>query len=357
MPNGVAKQMRRERKRGPAGRVYRQWPGWEWNRPSTNRSKTNRPGIAASETIPRPSTSRRAAGPRDESGNFRVPPALRRSATRKGAHRRTWSTGRRAWRTPQPRYATEKPHRQIRERFYGEAEYSSRALRYNPRGNAGIRHRQHRRGNKNREVGAALQAVPAGNISLMLANDAVARAQSKASSLPNGFGGEKWLESVLRMPETRPGIRKLDAHLRFARPYGNQHFAPAHLFQRVHRVRNNLQKDVKQLAGIGQHRRAPRLGLQLNTNVLQFVDAAQMERAFDQRLYFHGCELQRGFLGEPLHVFDQGIRSLRILPDFPGEGAAPRFGVRTRNDERGLLADPGHRFPNLVSDAGHQLAE
>src|ERR1700688_2813445 len=132
----------------------------------------------------------------------------------------------------------------------------------------------------------------------MLANNAVTRAQPEARSLPNGLGGEKRLERVLRMQDTRPGVRKLNAHLQLAGIYGNHKFAATNLFQGIHRIRNDLKKNVKQLTGIGQHRRAGRLRLQFNTDVLEFVDAAQMEGAFEQRFYFQGSESQRGFLGE-----------------------------------------------------------
>src|SRR6266403_851006 len=82
-----------------------------------------------------------------------------------------------------------------------------------------------------------------------------------------------------------------------------------------------------------------------------------MEGAFEQRLYFHGRELQRSFLCETLHVLDEGIGACRILTNLSGKGTAPGFTMRTRGDARGLLPDDAHRLPNLVRYSGHQFAE
>src|SRR5882724_10815545 len=82
-----------------------------------------------------------------------------------------------------------------------------------------------------------------------------------------------------------------------------------------------------------------------------------MEGAFEQRLYFHGRELQWGFLGEALHVLNEGICAFRILTNLSGQGVAAGFTMRTRGDARGLLPDDAHRLPNLVRYSGHRFAE
>src|SRR6266481_1248154 len=193
---------------------------------------------------------------------------------RRGAHRQKWSAGTRASRPRQRPCATKKARTQNQEELCVEVEESSRPLRNDGRGYAGIRCLQSGRGEKNREVGAALDAVPASDVAIMLANNAVACAQSEARSLPDRFGCIKGFECVFRMPETRTGIRELNAQLRFAGTYGDRKLTPANLFQRVHRIRNDLKKNVKQLAGIGQHRRACRLRLQVNAQIAQLVEAA-----------------------------------------------------------------------------------
>src|SRR3981189_127736 len=188
---------------------------------------------------------------------------------RRGAHRQKWSAGTRASRARQRLYATKKARTQSQEELCVEVEVSSRTLRNDWRGYAGIRCLRSGRGEKNREVGATFKAVPASDVAIMLANNAVACAQSQARSLPDRFGRIKRFECVFRMPETRTGIGELNAHLRFAGTYGNRKLTAANLFQRVHRIRNDLKKNVKQLTGIGKHRRAWRPPLQRDAEILQ----------------------------------------------------------------------------------------
>src|SRR3984957_8566719 len=149
------------------------------------------------------------------------------------------------------------------------------------------------------------------------------------------------------MTDARAVIGKLNTHLRFAGTYGDREIAAANFFQGVHRIRNDLQKTVKQLARTGPDPRPGRRPLQLNAYVMQFVDAAQMESVLEQWFYFHGSDLQRGFLGETLHILDEGIGSLRILANLSCQGAAARFAMRARGDASRLLPDNGHGFPNL----------
>src|SRR5215469_5039100 len=108
-----------------------------------------------------------------------------------------------------------------------------------------------RGGKKNGEVRAAFEAVAAGDVAVVLADDAVAGAETQTGSLPDGLGGEKGFEDALRVADPGAVVRKLDRNLRIARTDGDDKFPTADFLQGFHGVGKDLQKDVKKLAGVG----------------------------------------------------------------------------------------------------------
>src|SRR5208337_2211070 len=155
-----------------------------------------------------------------------------------------------------------------------------------------------------------------GDFAIVLLNDAVARAQAKASSLPDGLGGVERLENMFGFLEAAAGIRELDTHLSSGRTDGDIKSATAHLFQCINGIGDELQEDMEKLAGIAANERGGALLMEIDANVRQLGNAAEMQGAIDEGFDIERDDLQRGFLGEPQHVLNQGIGALRVLIDF-----------------------------------------
>src|SRR5215469_10411628 len=107
---------------------------------------------------------------------------------------------------------------------------------------------------KNSEKGTALETIAAGDVAVVLADDAVAGAEPQPSSFPDGLGGEKRFEDAFRMFDARAVIGKLDANLRIAGADGNVELAAAGFLQGIRCVRKNLKKNMKELAGVAEDR-------------------------------------------------------------------------------------------------------
>src|SRR5271157_6001863 len=150
---------------------------------------------------------------------------------------------------------------------------------------------------KNDEGRAALGTIVRGNLAFMLLNNAVARAEAQASSLPDGFGGVERLENMFRFLDTAAGIGELDADPGAGGRDGDVESASAHLFQRINGVGDDLQEDMEKLAGIAANqRRRPKL-VQINANIRELGNTAEMQGAFDQGFNLERDDLQRCFLG------------------------------------------------------------
>lgn len=118
---------------------------------------------------------------------------------------------------------------------------------------------------------------------MVLLNDAVTGAQTESGSLPDGLGGVKRFEDALRLPQARPGIREFERELSAVHAQSDVERAAVDFFESVDGVRNELQKNQEQMAGIAPHPLAAAFFREIDPNLVHFGDTAQVQGAFDHR--------------------------------------------------------------------------
>ena len=128
-------------------------------------------------------------------------------------------------------------------------------------------------------------------------------------------------------------------------------------FQSINGIGNDLKKNVEQLAGIAENLRDVILLEQRDFDIGEFRGATQLQGAFKERLADQRGKLQRRFLSETKHIFDEIVGALRVLTNFSRHGLNARFGIGARGQELSAFADDGHGLLDLIGDLGNGLAE
>src|SRR5690349_17177814 len=105
-------------------------------------------------------------------------------------------------------------------------------------------------GETHHEHSTSFSAVVTADLAVVILHHAVASAQAKTSSLPDGLGSVKRIKNTARLADARASVGELQQDFVAFAPGTRNENAPADFFERIHGIADDLQAALQQLAGV-----------------------------------------------------------------------------------------------------------
>src|ERR1035437_5131860 len=156
----------------------------------------------------------------------------------------------------------------------------------------------------------AFGPVVAGDLSLVVLDHTIRRAQSETGALGDGLGGVEGIESALGIAQAGPVVGELHDHFVALAPQATLETPAAGFLQCVHGVFDNLKKGLQELVGVAEDARQRVFGIGTGTGTgvgtafhgqadpLVFeLESFHLHRALQKRLQFDRAFFSWSLLG------------------------------------------------------------
>src|ERR1039458_5227849 len=172
----------------------------------------------------------------------------------------------------------------------------------------------------------AFGPVVASDLSLVVLDHTIRRAQSETGAFADWLGGVEGIENALGIAQAGAVVGELHDHFVALAPQANLETPAAGFLQCVHGVFDNLKKGLQELVGIAFHGQADPLVFKL--------ESFHLHRALQKRLQFDRAFFSWSLLREAEQIADQFASAPRLLSDF----------LRVRELLAAEVAAGGHAF-------------
>src|SRR5579859_912955 len=208
------------------------------------------------------------------------------------------------------------------------------------------------------EERASFGLIATGDLAAMILDDSIDDAETQAGALSHGLGGIEGVENTLRIAYPRTGVGELNDQFVPASHGGNLQGTAAGFIESVNRVLNDLDKNLKQLVGIGDNARTVAFDEKVDLSLGRRTPGLQhLCGAIEQDARVHLSFLSRSLLGEAEEIGNQVTGAAGLIDDL-AQQAGLIFGQALVTPELlGVRYDGVEGMIDLMRSSGDEIAK